>query len=146
MIEAFEKEPPDFSPAVHVSALYLESEGKILCLQYGPSKKEVGRWGVPAGKWEVGETALEAAQRELLEETGISVQDSSKIRPLGFIYMRRPDMDYLYHLFQVQLDEMPEIQLSEEHQGWRWFSQEDLALFPMMTGAKEGIYHYQKRV
>ncbi|MEB3845207.1 MAG: NUDIX hydrolase [Desulfurococcales archaeon] len=57
-------------PRVGVSA-YLEYDGKILLVKRGhpPCK---GCWALPGGHVEPGESLLEAAARELLEETGVA--------------------------------------------------------------------------
>ncbi len=56
-------------PLVGVGALVIR-DGKILLVKrkYPPGK---GRWSIPGGHVEVDESILEAARRELLEETGI---------------------------------------------------------------------------
>lgn len=46
----------------------LNDKGEILL-----QKKVDGRWGIPGGFMELGETAEEAGRREVLEETGIEI-------------------------------------------------------------------------
>ncbi|WP_179379404.1 NUDIX hydrolase [Jannaschia marina] len=45
----------------------------VLLVQRGKAPN-AGLWGFPGGHVELGETALEAAERELLEETGVVAQ------------------------------------------------------------------------
>jgi mutator protein MutT len=52
-----------------VRALILNEEGEVLLQQ----RADTGRWGLPGGAVELGETALEALKREVLEETGLIV-------------------------------------------------------------------------
>jgi len=59
---------PD-APVVAVGVLLLEGE-RVLLVQRG-RPPQVGRWTVPGGGVEVGETLEEAALRELAEETGL---------------------------------------------------------------------------
>ncbi len=59
-------------PRIGVSA-YLEYEGKILLVKRGhPPCKNC--WALPGGHVEPGESLLEAAVRELLEETGVEAE------------------------------------------------------------------------
>ncbi len=143
-IEIHEKEPEGFSPQVEVSACYLEIDSKLLLLQRASNKLEPGRWGVPGGKLEKGETPEQAAVRELSEETGISVESPSQVRYVGALYIRKPGVDYIYHLLRVQVEQMPDISLSNEHENYKWASLKDLEEMPLMTGGKEILDYYRK--
>lgn len=100
-IEIHEKKPEGFSAQVEVAACYLEAHGKFLLLKCAEGKLEGGKWGGPAGKLEKEETPLQAATRELFEETGIRVDSPSQIQSLGALYIRKPQVDYVYHVFKV---------------------------------------------
>lgn len=52
-----------------VRALIINDEGEVLLQQ----RSDTGCWGLPGGCVELGETALEALRREVLEETGLTV-------------------------------------------------------------------------
>jgi 8-oxo-dGTP diphosphatase len=140
-IEAYEVEPHDFKAAVEVAGCYLEIDCHILLLQSSPLKPEIFKWGVPAGKLENGELPEDAAKRELFEETGIEIQDSN-IQKIGTLYMRKPKIDYAYHLFKITLFSKPQVRLSREHSTYLWASIQDLENLPLMTGAKEGLDKY----
>jgi 8-oxo-dGTP diphosphatase len=142
-IEIHEKEPAGFSPQVQVAACYLEVDNKLLLLQRADSKSEPGRWGVPAGKLEKGETPEQAAIRELSEETGIALERSSQIQYMGALYIRKPEIDYVYHRFRVQVDHVPDVRLSNEHDNYKWASLKDLEEMPLMAGAKDALQHYR---
>lgn len=51
---------------------------RVILVQRGKAPS-VGMWGFPGGHVELGETALQAAARELLEETGVTA------RPLEYL-------------------------------------------------------------
>ena len=59
------------------------------------------RWDIPKGRWEEGETCLEAALRETWEETGLDFKDQQdRIVDLGrHHYLRSKDM----HLFRLDI-------------------------------------------
>lgn len=50
-------------------AIISDSDGRILLIK----RADNNRWGIPGGSLELGETFEEAAAREVLEETGITV-------------------------------------------------------------------------
>ncbi|KAL6068226.1 Nudix hydrolase [Balamuthia mandrillaris] len=58
---------------VVIVAVVLEKEGQILLTQEAKSHC-LGKWYLPAGRVEVGETPMEGAVRECLEETGIVME------------------------------------------------------------------------
>lgn len=66
--------PPDAAlrPKATVGALAIDAEGRGLFVR---TPKWRGRWGVPGGKIEPGETMLAALRREFAEETGLELVD-----------------------------------------------------------------------
>ena len=67
---------PD-APVVGVGALVMRDNVVLLVRRAAPP--EAGRWALPGGKVELGEGVLEAAKRELMEETGLDCE------PLGVV-------------------------------------------------------------
>ena len=58
-------------PIVGIGVVALRP-GEVLLVRRGKAPN-IGSWSLPGGAQEIGETAEEAARRELLEETGITV-------------------------------------------------------------------------
>lgn len=65
------REYPD-SPRIGVGAVVLR-EGRVLLVRRGVAPAN-GLWAIPGGALELGETLREAAEREILEETGITIR------------------------------------------------------------------------
>jgi 8-oxo-dGTP pyrophosphatase MutT (NUDIX family) len=142
-IEVHESPPDDFAPKVQVAGCYLEIDNKLLLLQTADGKLEARNWGVPAGKLEENETPENAAIRELFEETGIALEHPSQMQHLNSLYIRKPEFDYVYYLFKVQLDQIPNVQLSKEHRHYTWATVSDMEELPLMQGAKEALHYYR---
>ena len=141
-VEVHEIKPENFNSQIEVAACYIECEEKLLLLRNAPEDSEAGSWGVPAGKLESNETSLQGAARELFEETSISV-DLSQIQSIGSLYIRKPGVDFVYHLFHIKLATRPEVRLSTEHQSYRWVSPEEMEMMPIMIGGKEAYARYR---
>jgi 8-oxo-dGTP pyrophosphatase MutT (NUDIX family) len=53
-----------------VSAVIVDERGRVLLQQ----RTDNGRWGLPGGAVEFGESVVEALRREVMEETGLTVE------------------------------------------------------------------------
>ncbi len=62
-------------------------------------------WDLPKGGMNPGESFLEAALRELNEETGLVVEDTSALTPLG-VFLYKPKKDLVLYLWKVE--QMPD--------------------------------------
>ncbi|MDE3045633.1 MAG: NUDIX hydrolase [Verrucomicrobiota bacterium] len=141
-VQVSDQQLPNFHPKRQASICYLEVDGQLLLIQQakGPEK---GLWGIPGGKIEENETPLAAAERELFEETGIRVSSPTQIQDLGMLYVRKPEGDYIYHVFRIPLEQKPEVLLSSEHNAYRWATKSDVESYSLRLGAREGFSYYR---
>lgn len=94
------KEYPN-RPALAVGAVVFR-EGRILLVKRGnpPAK---GVWAIPGGSVELGETLEQAAQREVLEETGIRVRAGKPVYSFESIEKDK-DGQVRFHYYIVDLE------------------------------------------
>ena len=76
-----------------------------------------GYWSVPCGEVEKGESAFQAAQRELKEETEIDV-DTAR---LEYVTAFKADDGGRFNLYLYRSDEFLPPHLDEEHTEWGYF-------------------------
>jgi 8-oxo-dGTP pyrophosphatase MutT (NUDIX family) len=80
---------------ISCGVVILNPQGEVLLCH----ATDTSHWDVPKGQGEPGEEPVEAALRELVEETGI-VLDAARLKDLGrFVYRRDKDL----HLFAVRV-------------------------------------------
>lgn len=117
----FEEKPKDFSPWYHTVTVFLSnSKGQFLFLRRGDDKHEGGKFCTPGGKREKGEKSLATIIREVEEEAGIKLEEKD-LRHFKQIYVKYPDHDFSFEMFEAKLDYDPEVKLKlDEHSEFVW--------------------------
>lgn len=82
----------------------------------------VGEWCQIAGSIEEGETAWQAALRELKEETGLTPLDLYSADICEQFYEADRDAITMAPVFVASIDRDAEVVLNEEHSEYRWVS------------------------
>lgn len=115
------KTPPEnFQPKFEVVSCHIDCNGKLLLLHRADHKSAGDQWGVPAGKVDPGEDIYSAVYRETKEETGLDIP-LENIHFRKTVFVRYPDYDFVYHIFQTELDTESEVIINiEEHKDFRW--------------------------
>ena len=89
-------------------------------------KYDAGHWDFPKGKIEKGETKKETAQRELLEETGLTTElDTNFARSFKYIftdYDKQVAQKTVY--FFIGKAQSDKVKLSHEHTDYQWLPYE----------------------
>ncbi|MCS6921393.1 MAG: NUDIX hydrolase [Elioraea sp.] len=92
------------APRVGVGVVLFRGPSVLLVRRGKPPR--AGAWSIPGGKQELGETVVQAAQRELLEETGLApagklvlvdVVDSIERSPDGRVAQHYTLIDFAAH-------------------------------------------------
>lgn len=111
------------SNAVIIVGGVVEQNGKYLLIQEAKAKCR-GKWNLPAGHLEVGESLFEGALREIKEETGCDVELTG-ICQIG--NRKRQDIAFISVIFTARLvTETPFITNPDEVLAVRWFSYEEI--------------------
>jgi len=87
-------------PLVAVGAVVFKEDKVLLVLRAKPPAEN--RWTIPGGSVELGETLQEAAEREILEETGLTIQAGKPVYTFDVIE-RDPKGKILFHYVIVDL-------------------------------------------
>lgn len=133
----FLEQPSKFHSSMDVAGCFCVYQGKILFLHRNPGKPQGETWCVPGGKLEEGETAEQAVIREVMEEVGIDLK-GKLLTYCRKVFVRFPDREFILHLFRVQLEEEPQLNVAaQEHQSYRWVTLEEALKLPLIPGGDQ---------
>ena len=96
---------------------------------------------IPGGRLEFGEKVEESLQREIQEETGLSVTIIAPSRVWGFT---KNDLHLVGITFAVNLAEENDVKLSFEHNEFRWIKADEILNKDFPSWIKEEIEAAQK--
>ncbi|MBL7071800.1 MAG: NUDIX domain-containing protein [Candidatus Omnitrophica bacterium] len=133
------------------------SSGGVIIKKYGDNirilliKDPFGKWTWPKGKIDKGETALDAAIREIGEETGLNnIEHISRVGQVNYYYRRHRLIYKTVHLYLFKFfgKETLSIKKDEIDDG-KWFSDKEALSIVEYDGAKKllskAIKIYRKR-
>lgn len=110
----------------------------FLILKRAETKLYEHLWQGVAGKIEEGETAPEAAKRELMEETGLEPKMMFVADHVSRFYEAHGDRINLVPVFGVEVD-TDSVTLSDEHCEYKWVTLEVALDHLVWRGQKQGI-------
>lgn len=73
----------------------LKYKGKLVLIEKGKGPYK-GRWDLPGGKIDFGESPEEALEREIWEETGLKIKSAQLVDAIG--YKRYTENEILHHV------------------------------------------------
>jgi 8-oxo-dGTP diphosphatase len=127
-------------PVPVVRLIVQDAAGRVLVLQRAADSTDGGRWCLPGGKVDYGDTGEHAAVRELQEETGLHAtalrflfyQDSLPPAPGG--------MHCIHFYFACAVE--GEVALNEESMAAAWIGPEDLARYRLSFRNDEALARF----
>jgi len=124
------REYPDH-PVVGVGAVVMK-EGKVLLVERGISPSK-GLWAIPGGSLKLGETLQEGAEREVLEETGITIKAGDPFYCFDFFeHDDQGQIRFHYVIVDMKGDYIGgEVQGGDDAHDARWVSAEELNALPV---------------
>lgn len=120
---------------VGVKALIVDKDDRVLLLQVNTAnfkKDKTPHWDIPGGRIQEGQSALDALQREVAEETGIGVIVKAEYLTGVISNIEIPVTDALtvglvLVVYKVTIPEHCEVVLSEEHTAYEWVPRKEAA-------------------
>jgi ADP-ribose pyrophosphatase len=118
-------------PRVGVGAVVIE-DGRVLLVRRGTEPGR-GMWAVPGGLVELGETLQEAAQREILEETGLVIRAGNPFYTFDLIQRDGAGaVEFHYIIVDLRADYVSgEIAPGDDAMDARWVTAGELERMPV---------------
>jgi len=104
-----------------------EGRSEALCLRRAPLQRSAGTWETVHGHIRDGEHPVDAAVRELFEETGFAAQRLYNVSRVESFYLHRRDVVALIPSFAAVVAPGAAPVLSEEHDRAEWLPPEEAA-------------------
>lgn len=126
-------------------AVYARRAGRVLVIRH----VRLGTWLPVGGELEPGETPLEAAVRELHEETGLEgafspLAGAADGEPPGFLgyeeHVAGTKGLHMNFVFVADVTEAAEVAPNHEFDAWRWVDGAELEALPSPTNVRQFGY------
>lgn len=119
-------------PQVAVGAVVTDAAGRVLLIKRGHAPA-TGRWTIPGGRVERGETLAQALHRELEAETGITATMGPLVEVFEFI-----DARFHYVILDYRMtDPRGTLRAGEDAVDARYYSLDEIAALPTTDGLLE---------
>jgi nucleoside triphosphatase len=130
-------------PEPTVGALIFSPEDKLFLMK---SHKWKGKYVIPGGHIELGETIEDALKREVKEETNLDIYDIEFVCFQEFIYDEKfwEKKHFIFFDYACRTDAVNAV-LNHEAEEYLWVSLEQLADLPVESYTENAIREYLKR-
>jgi 8-oxo-dGTP pyrophosphatase MutT (NUDIX family)/GNAT superfamily N-acetyltransferase len=112
------------------AGLLLTTGEKVLLLKRSSQVDQPGTWGIPGGAMDDGESPMQAAKRETVEETG----RVPSLRVVGKTVFSKGGFKYTTFICRVSKEYTPS--LDWENSDWAWVSREELRSYRLHFGVR----------
>ncbi|HLC39524.1 MAG TPA: NUDIX domain-containing protein [archaeon] len=130
-------------PEPAVGALIFNKEGKIILMK---SHKWRGKYMMPGGHVELGETFEQALKREVKEETGLNIYDIEFVLMQEFIFGKEfwKKRHFIFIDFACKTNST-KVRLNSEGQEYKWVTPKKALKMPIDTYTGKTIIAYLKK-
>ena len=118
-------------PKIGIGAVVFHRDKVLLVQRKNPPA--AGQWAIPGGKIKLGESLQQAAEREIMEETGIRIHAREPIYAFDLIqHNAQGDCETHYVVVDVEADYITgQAQAADDAADVRWVSAEELDTLPV---------------
>lgn len=123
-------------------------DGKILILREAGSYTEgtnTGRYDLPGGRLKPGEHFKEALKREVVEETGLSIQIGNPIAVNEWRPIVRGEQWQIVGIFFECYAFSPKVVVSADHDAFEWIDPREYKKYNIIDNLKPVFEEYLKR-
>ncbi len=123
-------------------AIIKNAEGKFLILRESGSYDEgtnIGKWDVPGGRLESGETLYEGLAREVSEEVGLKFITERLLDARENFPVIKGEKTHIVRLYYLCSTTDTEVTLSPDHDRFEWITKEEVQDYEVMVDVKELI-------
>jgi mutator protein MutT len=129
----------DKRPVPSVAAIIVE-DGRILLIRRG-KEPSMGKWSIPGGRMEWGETLIDAVKREVREETGLEIETESVAGIYDLIIPDGNEIKYHYVIIDYFAKKIGgELSANDDASEARWVPITHLGSYDLAEHLKERLH------